>query len=227
MTKKTTLISVTFLALLFSCKPDRGDQGPMGIQGEKGDPGEDGNANVIYSEWKSAEWDIIGNSSGAIQIGWYDQFSDIITTDILNTGVFYIYGKTQTLAYNGETEEVFLKEIYTRDVGSTGYKKIADSTGVQYDDYVTTVVYFNNNYDIEGIDFDGSTFITGWQASPTPAADTIPALKGLSAEEIIEIYAKDLHQFRVIALKGNVSARVKAMNWNDYESVVRELGIPK
>lgn len=94
-----TVVLMTVFAITACEGPEgptgpQGASGPQGEQGPEGPQGEEGTANVIYSEWIPANWNI---QDEADRKAMYIEESQV-TGDFLNTGTLLVYFRTNTSA---------------------------------------------------------------------------------------------------------------------------------
>lgn len=229
------LLAVITLSI-FSCEGPAGDIGPSGAQGvagqagpagadgsqgEKGDPG---NANVVYSEWVSPAWEADGNNSNLTYYSWEKQFANVLTQEILDQGLVYIYFKGHRLNWNSGIQEYEVRDVVSRE-GASVFKHIAGTARDEYYNFVQTYAYASSYLSSEGIDFGGYTYKTAYNYE-SGQEEVRPIFENATYSDVAA-YAKDQHQVRVIAIKGSTAARLPAINWDNYEEVITALNIPE
>ncbi len=100
MKKLTTILMVAVIAIMASCSKE-GDVGPQGPQGPtganganglQGPKGDTGTANVIYSNWIDANWNVTNNTTSKTMLIPIDE-SLISYSDLTNKAIVMMYLK--------------------------------------------------------------------------------------------------------------------------------------
>ncbi|GAB4033060.1 hypothetical protein [Spirosoma gilvum] len=245
-----TGLIVFFFLLAVSCKGPEGPQGPQGpvgpsgtvgatgatgatgptgasgVTGAAGAQGATGNANVMYTAWKSPDFStyyyrfpdnlqaIIGNDG--------NQTNALLTADVIDKSMVYVYFKTGALQYDNTTADYKLVERIQPSNGY-GYVKIPGRTTSNSQDYVQ---YWLNSDNI-GVNnlhmyMYFFTSLYDQQGKQTPIADFV----GKNAQFYRDM-VKTAPQYRIVIVKGTVAGgRTAAIDFKDYTDVKQAFNLP-
>ena len=229
------LLAVITLSI-FSCEGPAGEIGPAGPQGaagpagpagadgSQGEKGDQGNANVVYSTWMSPTWQADGQSTASTYYKWEKQYGNLLTPEILNQGLIYVYFKGHQLNWNSSIQEYEISDVISRDAASV-FKHIDGTPRDDYYNYVQTYAYASSQIKQDGMNFYGYTSKMFYNYE-TGTDEIRPIFVNASYSDVAA-YAKDLHQVRVIAINGTTAARLPAINWDNYQEVIETLNIPE
>lgn len=214
--KQYTLHFFSFLVILglTACKGAQGDVGPAGTNGT------DGNANVVYTEWKTPTWDAtIGSSSSATYIAQTNTASSVLTQDAIDKAAIFVYFKTKDLTRSTSLGSYQLVDRISTDLGS-GYFKIPGRTTNLESDYASIVAGdFSSFGDTYHMSFGVNYFqlIAGIQAT---AYDGSTISEFTNASYNFYTAAGNALQYRIVVVYGSTkSARYASVNWKDYAEV--------
>lgn len=229
------------LALVSSCKGPQGDIGPQGAQGPQGavgpagangangpagPQGPMGNANVVYTAWKTPTWDIfnraqdnmmaflnVNNVSGTANAAF--------TADAINKGVVYTYVKILERQWDNANSEYKLVERIVPNGAFTSVK-IPGRTTNQWEDFMFVYTSWNNigqNYFEPYLQFRTERWDQAQLKNvPLPEAIGKPA-------SFFRDLAKDLPQFRHVIVHGSTAGRM-GVDFKDYAQVKRAFNLP-
>ncbi|SOE23909.1 hypothetical protein SAMN06298216_4282 [Spirosomataceae bacterium TFI 002] len=236
MNRQLSLLLTFCVLLIFSCEGPEGSMGPAGPQGvvgskgdngakgDTGSKGEIGNANVVYSTWENPAWEANGNYSTRTNYIWEKQFGNVITQEILDQGMVYVYFKSKVLSWDVDTQEYNIEEAISRD-GIAGYKQIEGTDKSDPDNFVATYAGAYTYLSPGGMDFYGYTYKSVYNYE-TQKDEVLPIFVNANFADVKK-YTDDLHQIRVIAIKGSTAARMQNIDWDDYNAVITALDIPE
>lgn len=230
------------LALVSSCKGPQGDIGPQGSQGPQGavgpagangtngqtgpagPQGPMGNANVVYTAWKTPTWENYGrsldNMMAFLNVSQAGQANAAFTADALNKGVVYTYVKIQERQYDAANAEYKLVERIVPNGAWTAVKIPGRATNA-WEDFMNVYVSWNNigqNYFDPYLQFRTERYDPAQQKNvPLPEAIGKPA-------SFFRDLAKDLPQFRHVIIHGSTAGR-QGVDFKDYEAVKRAFNL--
>ena len=120
---KTFFFVGVLVTLLYGCKGDDGTLGPAGANGTagtNGTNGKDGNANVVYTDWKTMDWSgglVRYNDNKNVLLTIKSTAEPLFTQDAMDKGVVYTYYKINFAELEPGTNEYKL----VGGVGTAGY----------------------------------------------------------------------------------------------------------
>lgn len=243
------LIALSFM-LVVSCKGPEGPQGPAGPAGAAGVAGATGpagasgvmgatgpagvsgvagamgNANVVYTAWKGVD---ISSSYFQTTDNFYTYMGNdntsaypLLTTDVINKSLVYVYFKFGQQLYDNATAEVKLVERIS-PTSAYGQIKIPGRTTSTYADFFNYQVYhqpIGPNFLNFTLRMD--TFMYDQQGKQA----TIPELVGRNAQYFRDL-VKDLPQYRVVIVNGSTpGGRAAAIDYKDYAAVKKAYNLP-
>lgn len=225
------LIILSFLSFfLWSCEGPEGAPGKQGDKGEKGDEGETGpqgqtgNANVLYTDWKTIPWSsqyssFSKDSTLNLKIQSYDTpwiSVPELTEEVLANSAIFVYKRFYRFEYTPKAQEV-----YTQLVSS--------EKEIQGEIFKDGMV---------GVPYQGGTLKGKLSHSTDFSPGTIKLIGSLkyngsvdssNNEELIEQLIKrynDAIQYRILIIKGGTQfGRLRNIDFNDYEVVKKALEI--
>ncbi len=221
------------IALIFSCKGPEGAQGPKGdtglqgsagAQGQAGPKGDAGTANVIYTDWFSPNWSITRPTSNDfiyLNVPRTETARPILTDDAINKSAVYVYTKFKVLDYNSQDSEYRLIERISNQTNITGNAKIPGRTTNNYEDFHPVFCGYNPI---------GSNFFEPWgqlyNYDNTTQKYFVPQEYLTKTAAEIRTLATDVVKYRIVVIPGTVlSARVKSIDYSNYEEVKAAFGI--
>ena len=220
---KTLLLVGSLATFMFGCTGDDGALGPAGANGTNGTNGtngKDGNANVVYTDWKTIDWtggffQPSNKLSATLIVKGTDE--PLFTRDAMDKAVIYSYFKINELAYdNANAEYKLVERIVPSGNGGYAYFKRPGSTKNQGDDFSILTVNTGNpgvNYFRPYINFQTSIY----DANGNQVTDS--RFAGKLAEDYRE-YAKAVTYRHVIIYGGTKAARVNnPVDMSDYNAV--------
>ena len=238
-------LGISFIGFLFmlvvSCKGPEGPTGPAGptgatgpqgvsgaagTTGPQGVSGATGNANVVYTAWKTVDLSsnyyrspdnlnvYIGNDNSTA--------SPLLTQDVINKSIVYIYFKYGTPLFDNGTNEYKLSERIVQG-SAYGSIKIPGRTTNTLGDFVN----YNVLHQPIGVNF--LNFLLTMPTSTTDANGQqipIPDFVGKNAQFFRDMF-KDLPQYRIVIVNGSTpGGRAVAVDYNDYAAVKRVHNLP-
>lgn len=211
--KQFNFFSLLILLGLTACKGTQGDVGPAGTNGT------DGNANVVYTDWKTPTWDLdYGLYNSAYYFGQNSTTSTVLTQDAIDKAAIFIYFKGKDLVRNGLGTYQLVDRIATDQIIS--YIKIPGRTTNLPQDYATMtsgkytigVNYLEMLASVDGSssDADGNTY-------------TISEFTNKTLSYYFSLAGSAI-QYRIVVVYGSTkSARYAGVNWKDYTEVKEAL----
>lgn len=239
----TGLVALSFM-IVVSCKGPEGPQGPAGPTGAPGVAGTPGvagatgpagvsgvagamgNANVVYTAWKGVD---ISSSYYQTTDNLYTYMGNdnasaypLLTNDVINKSLVYVYFKFGQQFYDNATAEVKLVERIA-PTSAYGQIKIPGRTTSTYTDFFNYQVYhqpigpnflnFTLRMDTFTYDQQGKQLV-------------IPELVGKNAQYFRDL-VKDLPQYRVVIVNGSTpGGRAAAIDYKDYAAVKKAYNLP-
>ena len=178
-----------------------------------------GNANVVYSDWKTINWTISGLTVG----GYYylsspTSTNTLLTKDAINTAAIFTYIKYNTyVEISPGSAKHQLAERITSNQNANHYFKVPGRTDTRILDYGYVNIAqgeIGENYYAPYAFFMTSTLGT-----------ELLELKTLTTDAIKNLIST-LPQFRQVVVYGSVKGgRLAAVNWQDYNEVKEALGL--
>ena len=234
------LIGLLFM-LVVSCKGPEGPQGPVGttgsagatgpvgvsgVTGATGPQGPTGNANVVYTDWKAVD---INSSYYRDQTNLYTWMGNdnttaypLITTDVFNKSIVYVYFKYGQTLYDNSTADYKLVERIAPS-SAYGQIKIPGRTTNAYTDFINYNVY----HQPVGVNFLNftlrmDTFTYDQQGKQVATPDLI----GKDAVFFRNL-VKDLPLYRVVIVNGSTPAgRQATVDFKNYAAVKQVYNLP-
>ncbi len=235
--KYLSIIVISASLLIYACKGPDGQIGPQGATGTTGvtgatgatgAKGADGNANVVYSDWKplTLDNDLSTKSRGDIVqlvLSPLNPAEPLFTKEAINTGSIYTYVKFNALVFNESTQTYDLVERFKLLTGSSvessslipGRNKSSffsytptQIVNVEYRENYFNYVLFNNLTERNTV------------SKPVPEfqmKDIAFFKKTLMLETTLLI--------RHVIINGTTKGRMASVDMNDYEAVKRELNL--
>ena len=233
------------LMLVISCKGPEGPQGPAGptgaagaagtagatgptgASGVAGATGAMGNANVVYTEWKSI--DVGGNffkypDGSQANLSPTSTDNALLTKDAIDKGLIYIYYKFGQIQINQDTQLYSLVERISPDNVAVGFIKIPGRQTNTFQDFTTYQV----TTDYLGVNYFAPKIIlkTGILNYTTQTYTSIQEFNGKDATFFRNIFSS-MPQYRIVVVAGSVkSGRLAAVNYKDYAAVKEAYNLP-
>lgn len=230
-----------FGIIVASCKGPEGPQGPAGptgaagttgpqgvsgVAGATGVQGPMGNANVMYTAWKTPDLSsyynrfpdnlevILGNDANRVNA--------LLTADIINKSLVYVYFKYGQLLYDNSSGEWKLGERI-QATNAFGSVKIPGRTTSKYDDFIQ---YYANSDDLGVNNLHLYMYLHtnqyDQQGKQVPVADLI----GKDAQ-FFRNMVKDLPQYRLVIVNGSTpGGRQAAVDFKNYAAVKQAYNLP-
>lgn len=251
-TKLLSILALTAILLIDSCKGPEGPIGPTGqtgtigtngtngatgttgatgatgTTGATGANGKDGNANVVYTDWKTIDWTggfgrYSSNTRTYLNVKSTDE--PMFTQDAMDKAVVYTYYKGAVRSYDRGSDEYKLREVIVNAYDNYAFFNIKrpGTTTNTFNDYTNVrisadqligVNYFNQYITIYSEIYD----------SVKNAYVVDPILLTKTATDFRD-YVKGF-QYRHIIVYGSTKGRMASINWKDYEEVKKALNLP-
>lgn len=246
---------IGLMALLFifvsSCKGPEGPQGPQGPagtagatgpqgasgvagatgpQGVSGLAGLQGNANVVYTDWKTPTFDIFNafQDNSAVYLSNQNTANALLTKDVIDKSVVYIYFKIgqlladQSTVSFAPTERIQAPEALNS--GVPGSVKIPGRTTNTESDFV----YYYLNRDLIGpnyLKFNLTLYTSQYNQAQNK---TIPVTELVSKNaQFYKDLLKDLPQYRIVIVNGSIpGGRAASVDFKNYAAVKRAYNLP-
>lgn len=214
-------------------KGDKGDTGGTGGTGAKGDKGDtggtgaNGNANVVYNEWKSLTLDRVSSSRDArgnytfLILSPFDQKEPLFTKDAINTAAIYSYIKYSVPLYNQNDQTYSLAErikLITPNNNTQAYSLIPGRNKDVFNSYSYTFFY-NVEYGENYFNYNFQQILN--ESVPNSNTQTqIPEFQGKDLA-YFQNAAKATPLIRHVVVYGSTKGRIASINMNDYNEVKR------
>lgn len=225
----TLCLSLLVMSVLEACKGPAGDPGPQGAAGAPGPAGaagmagpkgDLGNANVVYSDWKTVtSWSVTSNSDNSYYyLSTPTTTNSLFTKDAINTAAIFTYIKYNTYVETAPgTQKYQLVERISSQPNISHYFKVPGRTDTRILDYGFSFVYsgeIGENY------FSPYIFVNTYTLGTQ-----IPELKNLTATTVLTLVGS-LPQFRHVIVYGSVrGGRLATVNWKNYDEVQKVLDL--
>ncbi|MBC7891385.1 MAG: hypothetical protein H7Y12_04155 [Sphingobacteriaceae bacterium] len=203
-----------------------GTNGATGPAGAVGAQGPMGNANVVYTAWKSPAWENYGRSPDNLRaylnISEAGKANAAFTADAINKGVVYTYIKIKALEYDNANQEFKLVERISPNGGFT-YTKIPGRETNTSSDFVGTYAGYDPNIGVNYFYPFLQVYTERFdqvQGKNVPIAEMI----GKPASYFRDL-VKDLPQFRHVIVHGSTAGRMN-VDFKDYAVVKRAFNLP-
>jgi hypothetical protein len=220
-----TLLLTTLLgtaALLQNCKGPQGDPGPDGAAGINGTNGRDGNANVVYTTWKTPDWGNVFIYSQRVLMLPIDVRSSVLTSEALDRGLVHVYCKFKSIQYTGSGYEL-VDRVALATNNPFHYIKIPGRTTNEIDDFLQARLSVSH-LAVNSFDPSIEIYISQYNQE-TGAYEQIPELVG-QGRTFYQGLAQTMPQYRIVVAHGTTPARMKAIDWSDYEAVKKTFNLP-
>lgn len=199
-----------------------GPAGTSGAQGLPGTPGKDGNANVVYTDWKSMPTDVyirgISNQSVIFQTAITSQ--TVLTRDALDKAAIFVYYKVFQPVFDNSTATFKLQERIGQGSGNASYTLIPGRNPADFASFL--VMSVNNG--LMGINFFAPN--TSLQTRETNAAGVVVAIPEYVVRDAAYFrdLIKDAPQYRIMVVYGSTkggrtSYNGRPVDFNDYAQV--------
>ncbi|GAB4020488.1 hypothetical protein [Spirosoma koreense] len=204
-----------------------GATGPAGASGVAGATGPMGNANVMYTEWKTM--DVSGNVFAHPDLSVVDlspaaTTSSILSASAINQGLITVYYKFGALSFDQTTQNYVLNERIAANTVPYASVKIPGRTTSKFSDYTDYQITTDNlgqNYFAPKI-----TLTTGYYDSSRDAYTPIADVANKTTDFYRSLFTT-LPQYRIVVVMGNVkSGRQGAVDFKDYAAVKQAYNLP-
>ncbi|MBD2701752.1 hypothetical protein IC229_13965 [Spirosoma sp. BT702] len=203
-----------------------GPQGVSGVAGPTGPQGPAGNANVVYTAWKAPDFSsyyyrfpdnlqtIIGNDNNRV--------SPLLTADVINKSIVYVYWKYTQLQYDSGSAEFKLVERI-QSTSANGSIKIPGRATNQYNDFIG---YYVNSDDIGVNNLHLYMYFFTNQLDQAQKQVAVADFIGKNAQFYRDM-AKDAPQYRIVIVNGSTpGGRQANIDYKDYAAVKRAYNLP-
>ncbi|GAB3941169.1 hypothetical protein GCM10028805_03980 [Spirosoma harenae] len=204
-----------------------GPQGVSGATGATGAQGPMGNANVVYTAWKPVDVSTnyfrtsdntqvyLGNDGNAT--------SPLLTTDVINKSIVYVYFKFGQQLYDNATGEYKLVERIQPNY-AYGNVKITGRTTNKAEDYIQYYVA-QDQMAVNNLHFYIWLYPQQYDQA-TQKQVPIPDLLNKTATDF-RAMVKDMPQYRIVIVNGNVAGgRAASIDYKDYAAVKQAYNLP-
>ena len=201
---------------------DTGGKGGVGDTGTKGGTGDTGNSNVVYTDWQSPDFKDPSVSSlpNRIQFDVLEQPFPLFTQEVLNSAQVFIYAKNRQLIRENNILKLVenIHEVSTPVLYS--YYLFPGRTGLSEADYGSHSIAVGGVFLRPGIITVGGTLRLGSGGPNLSQTEnvTVPEMANKTMA-FYRDFMKNLVQFRVVIVKGNVAGRQAAVDMKDYAAV--------
>ncbi len=202
-----------------------GPQGVSGATGATGPQGPMGNANVVYTAWKTV--DNSGNyfrSPDNLRVDMGNAgrtASPLLTKEVMDKSLIYVYFKFGALDFDQSIGGYRLFERI-QPGNASGYVKTPGRNTSEFNDYI----FYNVNHDYLGenyLRFNVFLYTQTWDGTKWVANTE---MIGKNAQYFRDM-VKDLPQYRIIIVNGSVAGgRRAAVDFNDYAAVKQAYNLP-
>ncbi|MEZ0612054.1 hypothetical protein ACAW74_26325 [Fibrella sp. WM1] len=236
-------LAALLISGLNACKGDQGDVGPAGPQGPKGDTGatgpqgvsgvtgpqgvsgaagKDGNANVVYTDWKSMQTDAFGRASDntVAYLNTNATAQTVLTQEAFDKGVVYVYYKFKYPFWDQSIAEYKLVDRINQGY-AYNYSPIPGRPATSFENFVQTYIgndFLGVNYFYPFIQI----YTRDWNAT-TQKYTAMPEFVGKPATTFRDL-VKDAPQYRIMVVYGSTKGgrmtnEGKPVDFNSYASV--------
>ncbi|NBA86985.1 hypothetical protein GVN16_14530 [Emticicia sp. CRIBPO] len=218
----------------------QGANGKDGAQGAAGTPGQDG--KDAESSVKSTGWMKLDFTGGAASIYSYTSNGSIyqtyvslklkstvqplFTKDIIDNGVIIYYIRYNTMEYDNSLAGYNLVKTISGGsayLGASSYFKIDGRTTDNSNDFASVTLSLNGNIRENYWDpnvYFNSPYQTNYvNGSASSYSTTAPELLNKPLSFYRELVAKHQPEIRIVTIKGAVGARMKNIDFTNYELV--------
>jgi hypothetical protein len=205
-----------------------GPQGLSGATGATGPQGPMGNANVAYTAWKAV--DNTGNYNRAPDNMWAylgnagKTANTLLTKDVIDKSLVYIYFKYGTLEYD---QSIGSERLYERiqQGNFSGYVKIPGRATSNFNDYI----FYNGSHDAIGENYLRFNLSLATQSYDQARNMWVPVtdMVGKNAQYFRDML-KDLPQYRIVIVNGStlVGGRKANVDFKNYAAVKEVFNLP-
>lgn len=174
-----------------------------------------GNANVVYSDWRSIEWKSDGSSTDYQFFSSKSTAEPLLTQDAINKGLVYVYVKSKVRNWNNDKQEYDLVEFVSGN-GMWGNFKLPGRSQNRWQDFGQMYVRSNDLIGVNYLSVYGQLYKKGPNDSFVDIF--LPELANKSFTEYTTM-VKDLHQYRVLVVYGSTKGRMAAVDMTNYKEV--------
>lgn len=192
-----------------------GATGPQGQTGATGPQGPMGNANVVYSDWRSIEWKSDGSSTDYQFFSSKSTAEPLLTKDAIDKGIVYVYIKSKVRNWNNDKQEYDLVEFITAN-GMWGNFKLPGRNQNRWQDFGQIYVGADGLIGVNYLRVTGQLYKKGPNDSFVDIL--LPELANKSFTEYTTMI-KDVHQYRVMVVYGSTKGRMAAIDMTNYKEV--------
>lgn len=210
-----------------------GPQGVSGVAGPTGAAGPQGamgNANVVYTDWKTPILDVFNafQDNSAVYLSNQNTANVLLTKDVIDKSVVYVYFKIgQLLADQSVGSFALAERIQAPEAlnsGVPGSVKIPGRTTSTESDFV----YYYLNRDLIGANYlkFNLTLYTSQYNQAQNKSVPVTELVGKNAQFYKDLL-NALPQYRVVIVNGSIpGGRAAGIDFKDYAAVKRAYNLP-
>ena len=206
---------------------DTGGKGGVGDTGIKGGTGETGNSNVVYTTWASPDYgEPTSPLLNRMQFNPVDIPFPLLTQEILNTSQVFIYVKNRQLIVENATLKLIENIHEVNNPPTISYYLFPGRSGLNEADYGSHTLGFSTNLKPNVITTGTNVLrlAPGGVNVSTTVNVTVPEMAN-KTPAFYRDFMKNLVQFRVVIVKGNVAGRQAAVDMNDYAAVKKAFNL--
>ncbi len=245
-------LGAALAAGLYSCKGEQGPTGPQGstgtagtpgtvgaagptgpagtsgAQGLPGTPGKDGNANVVYTEWKTPPNELYARASSnqVAQLATNVTSQTVLTREALDQAAIYVYYKLNVPVFDSQDGDFKLRERISSNNNVLSYVPIPGRPATAFNSFMQVSIF----HDEMGLNFYKPTVLL--YTSETNAANArvaLPEFIGRDAAFFRNV-VKDSPQYRIMVVYGTTkggraSYEGRPVDYTDYAQVKAYFGL--
>lgn len=198
-----------------------GPVGASGAQGLPGTPGKDGNANVVYTDWKSLPADQYGRASN-YQFAYLSTTTTsqtVLTREAIDKAAIFVYYKINAFVYDAADNDYKLQERISQG-NSSSYSLIPGRSAANFTSLLRTFI----GSDLLGVNYFNPTMtLYTFETNAAGATVAIPEFVNQNAAYFRNI-VKDVPQYRIMVVYGSTkggraSYNGRPVDFNDYAQV--------
>ncbi|MFN8345897.1 MAG: hypothetical protein U0X91_12870 [Spirosomataceae bacterium] len=198
-----------------------GATGPQGTQGATGPQGPMGNANVVYSDWRTIEWKSTGSSTDYQFFDAKSTAEPLLTQEAIDKGLVYVYVKSKVRNWNNDKQEYDLVEVISGN-GMWGNFKLPGRNQNRWQDFGQMYVRSDDLIGVNYLRMYGQLYKKGPNDSFVDIY--LPELANKSFAEYTAM-VNDLHRYRVLIVYGSTKGRVAAIDMTNYNEVKKHFNL--
>ncbi|NBA86984.1 hypothetical protein GVN16_14525 [Emticicia sp. CRIBPO] len=214
-----------------------GKDGAQGVQGTPGQDGKDAKTSVNSTGWIKLDFTggqaTLNNSTynskiirTYVSLRLKSNNQPLFTKDIIDNGLILSYIKYNTLEYDSSLGNYILVtniQTGTPSTAARNYFKIEGRTTDKETDFSSIFLYLGEsireNYWNPSVSIETPVYTAYENGYPVSFSSTAPELVNQSLSFYRELIAKHQPEVRLVTIKGEVGARMKNIDYSDYEQV--------